>query len=265
MRTDADDADLASVARGEGVRDLVLTDRWDTPLGRPNGGYVLAAMLRGLEAEVGAGRPLVVSASYLCAPDAGPAQIRTSVLRRGRRISTGVASLVQDGRPTTHLTAGFGDPDPAAHQPVADLQRIAAPDLPPPAECIDPRTVVPGLGGIFDRVDHRLPPGPSALLGEPSGRLELAMWQRLASGAVPDGALLALLTDSFPPVVMERGARGSLTLQLTVHLHLAPVTPWVATRIATRHLRDGVHEQDCDLFGEDGTLLAQGRQLAMLA
>ena len=51
MDPDIYDLDTASVPRGDGVRDLTLTDRWNTPLGTPNGGYILAAMLRGLGEE----------------------------------------------------------------------------------------------------------------------------------------------------------------------------------------------------------------------
>ena len=52
MAEDIYDIDTASVPRGDGIRDLVLTDRWNTPLGKPNGGYILAAMLRGLGDEM---------------------------------------------------------------------------------------------------------------------------------------------------------------------------------------------------------------------
>ena len=53
MTDDVYDTDTASSPLGDGVRHLDLTDRWNTPFGRPNGGYILAAMLRGLGDEIG--------------------------------------------------------------------------------------------------------------------------------------------------------------------------------------------------------------------
>ena len=79
--------DTASVHRGDGVRDLILTDRWNTPLNKPNGGYILAAMLHGLGEEMTADDQLVAAITYLASPDNGAASLHTSSLRRGRRVA----------------------------------------------------------------------------------------------------------------------------------------------------------------------------------
>jgi acyl-CoA thioesterase len=38
---------------------------------------------------------------------------------------------------------------------------------------------------------------------------------------------------------------------------------WVLGRFATRTARDGLLEEDCELWSRDGLLLAQSRQLAL--
>lgn len=121
-------------------------------------------------------------------------------------------------------------------------------------------------GGIFDRVDYRLPRAPGFVVGKPSGDPSFEIWQRRSDGGIADFPTLAFLCDSFVPPALELGddVPHSMTVQLTAHFHRLPTTPWVATRIGTRHVHDGFHEEDCELWDEHGHLLAQSRQLAMI-
>ncbi|MCW2838918.1 MAG: thioesterase family protein [Aeromicrobium sp.] len=260
MTDDIYDIDTASVSRGDGIRDLTLTDRWNTPLGKPNGGYLLAAMLRGLGEEMRADDPLVAAVTYLASPVTGPAQLRTSVLRRGRRVQTGTASLWEGDRHVAEMTASFG---PRTDGPTLELG--TPPDLPAPDACFDPRGQA-GMpeGGIFDRLDYRLASAPGWAVGRPSGDPSVVLWQRLRDGRTIDFPALAFLCDSFAPPVLELGDHSSMTVQLTVHLHRLPRPGWIATRLQTRHLVNGFHEEDCELWDEDGNLLAQSRQLGII-
>lgn len=251
--------DTASVPRGDAIRDLTLTDRWNTPLERPNGGYILAAMLRGLGEELGADEPLVASISYLKAPEPGPGELHVRPLRLGRRVQTGEATLTQGEASVAHLVASFG----ARGGRTVELG--TPPQLPPPGRCADPRdSGMPG-GGIFDQVDYRLASKPGWADGKPSGDPTVELWQRLAGGREIDFPALAILVDSYAPPVFEVGEFQSMTVQLTVHLHRRPVPGWIATRILTRHVINGFHEEDCELWDEDGNLVAQSRQFAILS
>ncbi|MET0447202.1 MAG: thioesterase family protein [Aeromicrobium sp.] len=259
MTDDIYDIDTASVPRGDGVRDLTLTDRWNTPLGKPNGGYILAAMLRGLGDEIGADDPLVAAITYLSSPETGPAELRTGLLRRGRRVQTGTASLWEGTRHVADMTASFG---PRTGGLTVELG--APPDLPSPDDCFDPRGHGMPEGGIFDRVDYRLASAPGWAIGTPTGDPTAVLWQRLHDGRAIDFPALAFLCDSYAPPVLELGDHQSMTVQLTVHLHRLPRPGWLATRLQTRHVVDGFHEEDCELWDEDGNLVAQSRQLAIL-
>ena len=261
MTPDYYEIDTSSVPRGDGVRDLTLTDRWNTPLGTPNGGYILAAMLRGLGDEMGAGDPLVAAISYLASPETGAAELRTSSLRRGRRVQTGTASLWEGDRHVAEMTASFGDRSGGESRELG-----TPPALRPPAECFDPRGQGMPEGGIFDRTDYRIDQIPGSVLGEPSGDPTITVWQRLRDGRAIDFPALTFLCDSYLPPVVElgRGFERSMTVQLTVHLHRLPRPGWIATRLTTRHVVDGFHDEDCELWDEDGNLLAQSRQLSIL-
>ncbi len=272
MTDDVYETDLASTPRGDGVRDLLMTDRWNTPAGRPNGGYILAAMLTGLADEMettstgsdgGASGPRVAAITYHGPPSNGAAEMICRPVRHGRTIQTGDATLTQDGRLIAQLTASFGPR--SGDRPSVELG--TPPQLPDPETLPDPRSALPDEG-IFGRVDYRLAAPPGFFVGAPSQDPTYELWQRRSDGRVGDWATLAFFCDSFVPPVFELGpdvATASLTVQLTVHLHRLPTTPWIATRFTTRHVVDGFHEEDGELWDADGHLLAQSRQLAILA
>jgi acyl-CoA thioesterase len=92
----------------------------------------------------------------------------------------------------------------------------------------------------------------------------MEFWMRLADGREPDLFTLALMVDAAPPAVLDLGERGSTTLELTVHLRARPAPGWLACRVSTRHVRDGFHEEDFEVWDSTGTLVAQSRQLALL-
>lgn len=261
MTPDIYEIDTASVPRGDGVRDLTLTNRWNTPLGKPNGGYILATMLRGLQGEMGADDPMVAAITYLSSPEPGPAELRTSTVRMGRRVQTGTASLWEGDRHVAAMTASFG---PRGAGASAELG--APPQLPPPDRCADPLDVGVAPDGLFGRIDYRLASAPGWFEGRPSGDPTVELWQRLHGGRTVDFPALALLCDSFAPPVLElgEGFQQSMTVQLTVHLHRLPRPGWIATRLTTRHVVNGFHEEDCELWDEDGHLVAQSRQLGIL-
>lgn len=260
MTDDVYDIDTASSPLGEGVRHLDLTDRWNTPLGRPNGGYILAAMLRGLGDEIGSDSPLVAAITYDRAPSVGPGTLTCRVRHAGRRIRSGEATLVQADRTIAQLAASFGERTGDRH-----LERGTPPDLPDPEACFDPRGHGLPEGGIFDRVDYRLADVPGFFLGAPSGESEYALHMRLRGGRPIDRPALAFLCDAFAPPALElEGVSNSMTIQLTTHLYDVPAPGWLTARFTTRHVTGEFHDEDCELWDSTGRLVAQSRQLALL-
>jgi acyl-CoA thioesterase len=256
------DADTG-VEPGAGDRfTATVTDRWNVLAGGPNGGYLLALALRALGRRVPQPDPLVTAAFYLRPAAAGPAEIDTELVRAGRRVSTGQASLYQRGKEIVRLVASYGDLAQAGG-PTVLLNRM--PDLPDPQDCIDPLDggSIPGLT-IVDRIDYRTQEPPGWSRGAPTGKPSMEFWMRFKDGREPDLLSLPLLVDAAAPAVLELGAPGSATLELTVHLRAHPAPGWLACRMSTRHLIGGYHEEDFEIWDSAGQLVAQSRQLALV-
>jgi acyl-CoA thioesterase len=257
------DADTAVHADGDHVYRAELTDRWTAIGGTPNGGYMLAVALRALQAEMPLPDPLVTSAHFLRPGLVGPAEVRTEVLRAGRRVATGEATLVQEGREIVRLLATFGDLEQANGR---TLVLNDPPELPPPAETQD----VLGGGGsmpgvtITEHIEYRAPELPGWAKGDPGGVPSLEFWMRFKDGRDADPLALAALVDAAAPAVLDIGAPGSATIELTVHVRARPAPGWLACRNTTRHVIGGYHEEDFEIWDSAGGLVAQSRQFALL-
>lgn len=66
------------------------------------------------------------------------------------------------------------------------------------------------------------------------------------------------------PPVIDLGEFGSTTIELAVHVQARPAPGWLACRASTRHVIDGFHDGDFEIWDATGALVAQSRQLALL-
>jgi len=236
-----------------------------------NGGLLLATVgnaLRRAFQRDGHPDPLAVSAFYLSAARPGPAVVRTEVLRRGRSMCTGTASLVQDGGAgpveRVRATATYGD---LAALPSDVHTAGAPPDLPPPERCLGTEQAPPGFAAnvpILERLDLRLDPDCVGwAVGKPSGRGLLQGWLRLADAREPDPLMLLLAVDALPPAAFDLGVTGwTPTLELTAYVRALPAPGWLRVRISTSHFAGGLLEEDAEVWDSTGRLVAQSRQLA---
>jgi acyl-CoA thioesterase len=256
------DVDTAVEAVADHRFVAAITDRWNVLGGRPNGGYVMGVCLQALTRVMPSPDPLVVSAFFLRPTLPGPAEVRTAIVRSGRRISTGEATLYQDGKEALRVTAAFSDLRQATGRTVVLGER---PALPPPDQAIDLMGghVIPGLT-IGQRMEYRAAAWPGWARGEPSGRPSQEFWMRYRDGREPDLLSLASLVDAAAPPVLELGETGSATVELTVYLRAHPAPGWLACRVATRFVSGGYHEEDFEIWDSTGALVAQSRQLALL-
>jgi acyl-CoA thioesterase len=262
MTTSELDRAVASTRTAEGIHAVTVTDDWNTPNETPNGGYVLAVVLHAVAQESPLPDPLSASITYFRPPANGDATVDVTALRIGKRVSTFEAVMTQDDRkPVVHLVASFHDAEAAG-----DLQHLTPPPAyPKPDDCMDLMASVPlGTVPILDRFDYRHESVPGWMVGEPSGDTSATFWVRLKDGRPIDAIAAAALVDSYPPVTSEIDRLKSATVQLTVHFRRRPVTEWALAHIVTRHVIDGYHDEDVELWDEDGRLFAQSRQLAIL-
>src|SRR5690242_6022113 len=133
------DRDTALTRRADGVYAIDLSAGW-TIINAVNGGYLLAVLGRALADALPHSDPFTISAHYLTASQPGPAVVRTDVVRTGRTLSTGKASLLQydeEGNEVVRIRvlASYGDLGALP----ADVRTTARPPaIPPIEECFGP-------------------------------------------------------------------------------------------------------------------------------
>jgi hypothetical protein len=260
---------------------------WDAPTG-PNGGYLAAIVVRALEAELqgsGERRLRSLTIHYLRGPKVGPLRLDVGVLRAGRRTATATVAVLQDDREVMVGLAAFAvpgldaaatwapappdaGPPPAPDAPavpVADYRRDAAawiapfPGMPPITSQL---RLSPRLGGL--PFSGRLPRDGAAV--------ETGGWIGSPEDQPVDAAYVAQLTDFWWPPSFEAVTQPAAlpTIDLTIHFRAdlppggLPAAP-VLGRYRSSAAEGGLVEEDATLFLPDGTLLAQSRQLALLA
>ena len=208
--------------------------------------------------------PRSLTCHYLRPPIIGDAEIRVTVERAGRSLSTLTARLEQDGRLATVAVAAFstafptlGDyatPPPEAPGPEAVEVVPPHPKAPPIAHQVEARPVFGAP--IFSGADEALVGG----------------WMRLAEPRPIDAVALAFYADAWMPAPWPRltDLAPAPTVDLTIHFRirlplegLDPAAPLLG-RFRSTTSRDGFFEEDGELWAPDGTLLAQSRQLGIL-
>ncbi|MFJ5264433.1 thioesterase family protein [Streptomyces sp. NPDC088387] len=268
------DRDSAVTRRDAGVYDIEFSADW-TIFGAVNGGYLLAVLGRALADALPHSDPFTISAHYLTATLPGPAVVRTEVVRTGRTLSTGQASLFQYDEQGTEIErmrvlASYGD---LAALPDDVHTTAVPPDMPPIDQCFGRQDAPPPAPGarpvsdppaIAERLMIKLDPATLGwALGQPSGKGEMRAWFGLADGRDPDPFSLLLAVDALPPTAFELGVKGWVpTVELTVHVRALPAPGPVRVSITTRNLAGGYLEEDAEVWDSADRLVAQSRQLA---
>jgi hypothetical protein len=243
---------------------------------KPNGGYLLAVRARaavdavdavdaGSTGDLGHPDPTAISAHFLAAPDAGPAQVDVEVLRVGRSVSQVRASLLADGRRSVEALVTCGRL-PAAAEPW--WSGVPAPPFPAEESCVlaphdSPAFPVPLLKVVQERLD---PATAGFAEGRPSGRAEIRGWVRLADGRAPDPLALLVAADCLPPATFELGLTGSWvpTIELTVYVRAVPAPGPLRAQLRARLVSADRVDEQCDVWDSTGHLVATSHQLAAI-
>lgn len=255
----SDFADVTAVSRRDDTTtyDADLHPGWSI-IGKPNGGYLLAVLARAGCDVVDTTHPLAISGHYLRAPSPGPAEVRTEVVRHGRRVSTSRATLWQAGKPCIDALVTSGE----LHEGATDWASAGPPAMPPPEDC--PAAGNPSFPiALFDHAELRVDPA-TAPFPTPSGEALIRFWFRLRDGSEPDVMSLILAVDSGPPTVFNLSRFGwAPTVELTVLLRGVPAPGWLRVQAHTQLLADGWFDEEATVWDSTGRLVAQSRQLAL--
>lgn len=267
------EADTAVALQGPRGRESLfsasVSPDWRAGRG-PHGGYLAAMLMRALiESVADPNRaPRSLTIHYARAPEAGPVEIRTTIEREGRSLSTLSARMEQDGKLMALALAAFSVPwsgPDVAEMPMPEVQG-------PDAERISGTARRFGAPPFTDHIVLQPRIGGVPFGGEPRP-MELGAWLGLAEPRPIDAVSLAFFSDALIPAPFMRmqSFAPAPTVDLTIHFRVAfPREPdpdpqeLCFARVRAGTIHEGFFEEDEVIWAADGTVLAQSRQLAIL-
>lgn len=252
--------DTAASPRGDDLYSSTVTDRWSIG-GRPNGGYLMGIALTAIGQSLPHPDPLTSTGHFLSPAEPGPADIKVTVSKKGRSVSTAQAVLRQGERDRLLVLATYGD------LKASEGRTWIMEDKPDPGPELLSSKGRPTPFPIAERFEYLLPPDQAAAAsgnpGSADGPAEFFGRLRFSDEMPATAESLPLLMDAFPPAVFRLGLIAwTPTLELTVHARGRPVSGWLTLRVRTRYLINGLMEEDGELWNETGSLIALSRQMA---
>ena len=229
----------------------------------PNGGYTGALMLRALLEHTERAAPKSITIHYY-RPTIGDeaCSITTEVRRVGRSMTHADATLTQDGKLRARAVGVFAD-YPA---PEVLLQRPPK-SIPPPEECPARSAQSQGLYmSLVDTLEIRITGSIDDVIDRSTSTASVEGWVRFRDGRANDALGLLLFADSFPPAVLAAapGTGWVPTIELTVHVCAEAKPGWIRCEVSTSNVRGGTVIEDVRLWDSSGTLVVEGRQIAVL-
>jgi acyl-CoA thioesterase len=227
----------------------------------PNGGYLATIVLRAMAAAVAdpLRAPRSLTLHYLRPPAAGAVELEVAVERAGGSVTSLSARMTQDGRLCVLALGAFAVELPSA------AEYAAAPPAVAPYADVEAAPGGEGIPPIFERLETRPALGGAMFAGGDEART--GGWMAFRAPRVVDAPALATFVDAWWPAPFTRLTVpiAAPTVELTVHFRAQrPVDGPVLGVFASRTSAEGFFEEDGELYGQDGVLLAQSRQLALM-
>jgi acyl-CoA thioesterase len=252
------DVDTALAPAGEHRWRGVVPPTWSIGTG-PNGGFMAALGARAAELEAGS-PPRSLTLHYLAPPAEAEIDVVAETMRAGRSATFVRLVLEQQGKPVVLALAVCG----AWYDDAPAWSDIRPPQLPPREDCIliDPsRSGVPPLQGRYESY--------IATRDSDDRPIRIDGYLRTREPHPPDHPVLAAMSDAFIPPAFFRTPEPIMvpTLELTIHFRGIPpedAHPFIVQTTVSRFSAGGTVEVDGELWTEDGRLLVQSRQLALV-
>lgn len=261
------DEDTALTQAAPGTFAGSVSPDWRIIIGA-NGGHIAAMLLRAMVLTVGDEKrsPRVLNVHFARPPAEEPFEINTVVEREGRTMSNLSARMTQEGKLIAIAIAAFSTSREATEFTDLQMPEVA---LPENLERVKDRDDFP-FGRQLDIIRAL---GP--IEGERSDRAELGVWMRLRDNQVTDHLVATQLMDAFAPAVFAKlglggGGAGVPTVEMSYYFREElPLTQarrqdWYLGVFRTTTSRGGFIEEDGWLWHQEGTLVGQSRQLAIL-
>jgi acyl-CoA thioesterase len=232
----------------------------------PHGGFLqcVVASATLAEASTQGSAHLHVSAlttNFVNAPALGPVELTVQVRKMGRSVCFASVVMTQEGLVTLESLVTLGtlrDESPIRYQSATPFE------LPPVGASPDyPESV--GFG-IRHAIDFQLDPATTGWwAGQRSARGEVRGWLRLKGERAWDPWSLLFAADALPPATLLLGSSGWVpTLQLTTYVRRIPRSDWLRARQWVVSIADGLVDERCEIFDDEGQLVCVASQLAMV-
>ncbi|MGB8179756.1 MAG: thioesterase family protein [Acidimicrobiales bacterium] len=233
----------------------------------PHGGYLQCVVASAALAEASAhgSKHVHVSAlttNFVNAPTLGAAELRVELRKVGRSVSFAYVAMSQGGELTLESLVTLG-----TLRDESTIRYQAAPVFELPAREIARQSTGRDEVNIMRVLELRLDPATSGWWeGQLSPLGEVRGWLRLDDGEASwDPWSLLFAADALPPATMPLGSSGWVpTLQLTSYIRRVPRSEWLRARQWVVSVADGLVDERCELFDDDGQLVAASSQLAMV-
>ncbi|MCA9562737.1 MAG: thioesterase family protein [Myxococcales bacterium] len=238
-----------------------ISGRWNVGA-VPNGGYLMAVAARAAMSVTGK-PPLVVSGYYVArtSPDA-EADLIHEVIRAGRTDTIQVRLVQEDTERARFLFAMRGFEDRVG----PSRGDASPPSIPAPEECFK----MPDIPGVTPRVaerfDFRYETSTAHWLrGEQHTDAIQRGWLSFRDGTNFDELSLLVAADAFaPPIFNWFGPTGWVpTLELTVQVRRKPSPGPLLCQFESRHMTEGIVEEDGLIWDSEGNLVCVSRQSAL--
>jgi acyl-CoA thioesterase len=200
---------------------------------------------------------------YLMPAAAGSIELHVHTLRVGRSVAAFEAQVMQAGKALCRASAVFGVPVSAVEYCDARM-----PQAPHWQDC----AVLPSFVPVNERYEIRPALGGAPRAGE---RASGGGWIRPEQPRMPDALLMAALWDAWMPTPLYRRIDAQFggaapTVEASVYfraqLLLSGSKPdgYYLASFESKSCSQGYFEESGEIWSDDGVLLVQSRQLALL-
>lgn len=245
--------------------DAMVHAGWDIR-GNANGGYLIALVAAAMRTAAHGRDPITVTAHYLAPLLAGPIEIDTQVVKRGRRFTNIVATVRQNNRDAIRAMGVFGQP-PTSSEGFSKIDG-RPPQLPAPEQCVRREPTGEGFDmALMSKVTVRLHPDDVGFMrGEPSDTALVRGWFSFPDERPIDALALVLATDVFPPSIFNLQIPPGWvpTVELTAHVRGVPAPGPLRCVFRSRFVGGGMWEEDGELWDSHDSLVCQSRQISLL-